>query len=155
MNGSLTVNGGTVKPGDSPGELTVNGSFTEPTTGNLMIQIASLASFDILNVEGQANLGGTVSFTALDGFVVAAGETFFFLDYSSLNGTFNTVDLTGLNLPPGLTAEVLYGVGNGDQAELRINGTGGTAAPEPSMIFLFAAGLGILGTVRVLRRKGN
>jgi hypothetical protein len=153
LNGSLTVNGGEVKPGDSPGEVTVNGSYTEATTGDLLIQIASLSAFDILDVNGQANLGGTVSFDALGGFTAAAGETFLFLDYDSLNGSFSTVDLSGLNLTAGLTAEVLYGVGNGDQAELLINGPITSQTPEPSALFLFAGGLGMLAAVRFARKR--
>jgi len=153
LNGSLTVNGGVVKPGDSPGEVTVNGSYTESSTGELLIQIAGVNSFDILNVNGQANLGGTVSFDAMSGFVAAAGESFLFLDYNSLNGSFNTVDLSGLNLASGLTAQVLYAVGNGNQAELLINGPASSQTPEPSMFFLFAGGLAALAAVHFARKQ--
>jgi len=156
LNGSLMVNGGVVKPGDSPGEVTVNGSYTTTSSGELLIQIAALNSFDILNVNGQVNLAGTVSFDAMDGFVAAAGESFLFLDYNSLNGSFNTVDLSELNLAPGLTAQVLYGVGNGDQAELLINGPANTgSAPEPSVFFLIGAGLSVLAACGKVKQCGR
>jgi len=153
LNGSLTVNGGVVKPGDSPGELMVIGSYTVTSKSDILIQIASLYLFDILDVDGQANLDGTVSFNELGGFTAAAGETFLFLYYNSLNGSFNTVDTSGLNLAPGLSAQVLYGVGDGDQAELLINGPVTSGVPEPSTLFLFAGGLGMLAAVSLARKQ--
>jgi hypothetical protein len=156
VNNAL-INGGAVKPGDSPGTLTVNGSYTQTGSGNLLIQIGgtAISQYDILDVTGAANLNGDLTFDAINGFTAAAGNAFFFLDYGSLLNQFSTANISfaGLNLSPGLAAQVLYGQGsNHNEAELLINGTV-SATPEPSTWLLFAGGFGIFAAFHLRRRQ--
>jgi fibronectin-binding autotransporter adhesin len=152
IDGALTVDlGGVVTPGDagSTGMLTDNGDFNLGSLGTLDIGIASGGN-DFLDVNGQANLGGTLDLVALDGFTLASGDTFFLLEDITRNGTFDTIDTSGLNLGAGLTAQILYDQGAGNnEVELEINGTV-SGTPEPGTWFLLAIGLGALV---LLRRK--
>ena len=97
-------NGGTVAPGNSPGTLTVDGNYTQGATGTLAIEIAETA-FDRLVVNGQANLAGTLDVTLLDGYVPSDGATFDILDFSSVSGDFDT-----LNLPTDFSWDVTTGL---------------------------------------------
>jgi fibronectin-binding autotransporter adhesin len=152
VNNSVTVNGGTVAPGDPPGTLTINGLF-DLENGDLLIGLAGIGLYDALNVNGTAELGGTLEFDLQDGFNVAGGETFFIADDSSRSGTFNTVDFSGLHLGAGLTAQIKYDQGaNDNEVELLINGTT-TATPEPSTWLMFAGGLAALGAFQMARRR--
>ena len=70
-NGTITGdlhNGGTVSPGFSPGTILVTGNYTQTASGNLVIQIASAASFDKLIITGSAALAGNLEVDSLGGF---------------------------------------------------------------------------------------
>ena len=158
IDGALTVDlGGVITPGDpgSIGTLTDNGDFTLGSAGHLDINLDSAAGngSDFLDVTGIADLGGgTLDLAAIDGFTLAGGDEWFILEGgSSLEGAFGTIDTAGLDLAPGLTAEVLYNQGdNHNEVELLINGSA-PATPEPGTWFLLAAGLGAL--LVIVRRK--
>jgi hypothetical protein len=147
-------NGGTVAPGDPPGTLTVDGPFAMGAAGNLLIGLDSSTLYDELDVNGAATFGGTLEFDLQDGFMVGAGESFVIGEYDSRGGsTFNAINFSGLDLAQGLTAEVLYDQGTGDnELELVINGTS-AATPEPSTWLLIAGGLGITAFVCAARRR--
>ncbi|MEI9897764.1 MAG: autotransporter outer membrane beta-barrel domain-containing protein [Chthoniobacter sp.] len=51
-----------VAPGDSPGTLTIKGNYTQSPGGTLTIQIAgkNAGQYDVLAVQGQAKLDGTL-----------------------------------------------------------------------------------------------
>jgi hypothetical protein len=80
---------GTVSPGDAPGTLTVN-SYTQGRNGTLLIDIAgpNTGQFSVLDVLGNANLGGVLDIGLLNGFIPTIGESFDFVDYSGLTGAF-------------------------------------------------------------------
>src|SRR5690606_26700644 len=59
------VNHGTLKPGNSPGTLTVLGNYTQ--TGTLELEIASTKEYDRLIVGGHAGLGGTLAVVPYNG----------------------------------------------------------------------------------------
>ncbi len=143
----LVENGGEVKPGDSPGTLTVS-SYDQTSSGDLVIQIASANSFDILDVNGEAQLAGTLDFELLNSFQLRAGQNYVFLDYGSLSGTFGSVDLSGLNLAQGLNASVVYDYLGGDDVALTIQGPANNSAPEPATWILFGGSLAALAAVR-------
>ena len=82
--GSGTVIGdlfsvGRVRPGSSPGTLTINGNFLQGAGGTLELEIAGRAAgqFDQLVVTGSAAFtGGTIQFSFLENFQPAAGDAF-------------------------------------------------------------------------------
>jgi hypothetical protein len=152
LNG-VEVSGGTVAPGDPPGTLTIDGYYNV-VSGDLLIGLAGTSLYDALDVNGAANLGGTLEFDLQDGFTVASGDTFYIAEYDSRDGsTFNTIDYSGLDLAAGLTASVLYDKGAGDnEVELLISGTS-SATPEPSTWLMFAGGLGALAAFQIARRR--
>ena len=93
VNGNVTNGfGGTVRPGDAPGTLTVN-SYAQMSGGTLLIDIAgtSTGQFSVLNVLGNANLNGLLHPVLLNGFTPTVGESFTFLDYASLAGAFSGI----------------------------------------------------------------
>ncbi len=76
--GTLT-NKGTISPGNSPGTLSVVGSFTQTASGNYLAEIASLSSYDKIAVTGNpgtANLAGTISPVLLGGYRPLANTVF-------------------------------------------------------------------------------
>ncbi len=108
VGGNLT-NNGTVSPGDSPGTLTVNGNYTQNASGNLIIEIASLATHDLLQMGGAANLDGTLTIVKLANFSVVAGDKIIFLTAAGgVNNEFATV-VTDFG-PTGtlISPEVIY-----------------------------------------------
>ena len=99
---TTTIAGGTLSPGNSIGTLTVGSDLTFTSSSTYRVEVAG-ASADRTNVDGTANLAGTVS-------VVASGTSFInrytILHALTLNGTFNTLTATGL--PGFLTPSLSY-----------------------------------------------
>ena len=96
VTGNVTNNrSGTVSPGDAPGTLTVN-SYRQMSGSTLLIDIAgpNAGQFSVLDVLGNANLNPNALLLPLlqDGFVPTVGESFTFMDYSALTGTFSIFD---------------------------------------------------------------
>ena len=88
INGNL-VNRSTVSPGDGLlGTLAINGSYTQASSGALLIDIAGADSgqTSLLNVFGTASLVGLLDPVLQNGFVPLVGEQFVFLEYGSLSG---------------------------------------------------------------------
>ena len=56
VNGNVTNTSGSVRPGNSPGHLTVAGNFLQSTGGTLQIEVDGTAAFDQLEVTGVATL---------------------------------------------------------------------------------------------------
>ncbi len=83
----------TACPGDPTGRLTIEGDYTQEETGWLSIDLAGReeGEFDHLAVSGTARLAGTLLVDALDGFEVAAGDSFRILSFSSREGDFDRV----------------------------------------------------------------
>ena len=75
---AVVVNSGVVTPGDAPGTDTINGSFSQTSTGELDIELGGTGAgqFGQLVVNGTATLGGTLDVTLYDGFTPVAGDTF-------------------------------------------------------------------------------
>ena len=85
INGDV-LNDGIVAPGTSPGTLTINGNFTQSTSGTLEIEPG-----DLLSVSGNAALGGALDFAA-DG--LRYGQQFGFLEAGSISGEFDEILVT-------------------------------------------------------------
>ena len=100
INGGLTVGtGGSLHPGNSPGIVTVNGTYSN--TGALAVDILKAAggagtgySRLVVNSTGVTVLGGTLQINVLTGAVIMAGDRFDIVHAAGgLTGTF--AQLTG------------------------------------------------------------
>lgn len=69
------INNGTLLIGDSPGVFTIDGNFTQSSTGKLPIEFEGNA-FDQLIIMGTAELGGEIEFTLLDLVTPVTGASF-------------------------------------------------------------------------------
>ncbi len=101
--GNLT-NSGLVRPGNSVGTLTVNGNYTQISSGTLSIQVGSGNTNSLLAVSGAANLDGTLQVIEISGLSFTEEDVFTILTAGGgVNGTFSTVDL-----PPDFPFELVY-----------------------------------------------
>jgi autotransporter-associated beta strand protein len=102
LAGTGTINAGVsnlrgrVSPGGAlgaPGTLTVVEDFTQMQFAALMIQIAGTSDgqFSVLNVLGNASLGGFLDPVLVNGFVPSIGDSFVFLNAGSLSGQFDQI----------------------------------------------------------------
>jgi hypothetical protein len=90
-------NSGDISPGDSPGELEIEGSFAQAATGALEIEIGgSIAGdqHDVLSILGAASLGGSLNASFIDSggglFQPDAGNSFTLLTATGgLTGAFD------------------------------------------------------------------
>ena len=93
---------GVIRPGDSPGILTISGggTYTQSSTGALDILIGGTTlgtQFSQLNVVGPASLGGSLNVSLANGFNPAVGNSFTILTSTAISGTFATVSLPPLS----------------------------------------------------------
>ncbi len=105
--GANVTKGGEVRPGTTPGILTINGNYTQTSAGILRIEIGGLTpgtQFDQLKILGSATLVGTLDITRISGFVPAVGNTFTIMTFASSSGNFATVN--GLDLGAGRTFQL-------------------------------------------------
>ena len=73
--GNVT-NQATVSPGNSPGTLSITGSYTQTATSQLRIELASASSFDKLVITGSAALSGILDVSLINGFLPINGQQF-------------------------------------------------------------------------------
>ncbi len=93
------VNEGIIAPGapGSIGTLTISGDFSNDSSGILQIRADASFASDQLNVEGAANLAGTISFGSLVGHAYNSGQSYSVLTATgTTSGGFATVDGFGL-----------------------------------------------------------
>jgi len=79
ISGDVDNQSATVSPGNSPGELTIDGHYNQGSGGTLAIEIGGTqagVNHDVLNVLGDASLAGTLHVTLLDGFTPSGGDAF-------------------------------------------------------------------------------
>jgi hypothetical protein len=104
-------NGGLVSPGTSPGTLQVTGNYTQNSTGELRIELASLTSYDSLATTGSMALSGKLKVT-YGGYVPAFNDKFQILDASNITGSFTTLDLQSPGNSLAWDTSHLYSDGN-------------------------------------------
>jgi hypothetical protein len=107
----MLQNAGIVSPGHSPGMLNAD-AYGQTLTGSLRIEIAgppdsSRATFDVLNVTGNATLAGTLQIALLNDYVPALGASFDVFDYGSYSGHFDNI--TGAQFSGDRHFEPIYG----------------------------------------------
>jgi T5SS/PEP-CTERM-associated repeat protein len=117
---SNVINGGRVRPGNSPGVLNIVGNYTQQVGGTLEIELGGTipaSQYDSLAVTGAVNVGGTLLVSLINNFIPAAGDSFQILTATAgLTGTFASEMLPDLadNLTWHIsynTNSVLIGVG--------------------------------------------
>ncbi len=102
----FSTNAGTVSPGTSTGTLEFHGSYIN---GSLLeIDLAASDDYDRIKVvDGDVNLGGTLSVSLLDGFIPGPGDVFDIVTTNQQrNGEFN--NLIGLEINDQLSLEPRY-----------------------------------------------
>ncbi len=113
--------------------MTVNGSFTQQSTGVLNIEIADLTHFSLLNSSGSVNFAGILNVTFVNGYNPNLGDSFTIMNFLSSLGAFSSVNF--FNLAEGLGLEAVY---NPTNLVLMVTNT---AVPEPASWFMLILGL--------------
>ena len=125
--GNVTNSGGTVRPGTSPGKLTIGGDYTQGPAGRSRSRSTAPArapTYDRLAVGGDATLDGTLAIVDGPSFDPAPSDTFQVLtSVGPLTGTF--ASLTGAPSRAG-TYAAQYTAGPPGRVRLAL-----TAAPAP------------------------
>ena len=100
------TNVGNVSPGLPHGTLTIGNTFNQSSTGVLTVEIGSLSQYDVLLVEGTADLDGILDVRLLGGYVPNVGDSFRVLTFASRSGDFSA--FTGLDIGGGIAFEPVY-----------------------------------------------
>jgi hypothetical protein len=108
VGGNLNNSSGTVAPGNSPGILTIDGDYTQGSSGIMEMEIGGLVAgqeHDKIVIIGAANLAGTLDVSLINSYSPNNGDTYDILDFGSVNGDFGTT-----NLPANFSWDVATGV---------------------------------------------
>ena len=151
----LTLNGGTVAPGNSPGLLTayeLNGS-----NGTFQFQLGAPTTrgttYDAINVTTLLTLGANTGFTfeTLNSYTYAMGDVYDLFDFASIDvsafdnsvllAALPDLDTANSNLEWNVTNFTTDGIVN--------------VIPEPSTLSLMFGGLTGLIALRIMRRRRN
>lgn len=94
ISGGVSLSGGFLKPGRSPGSIIINGNYTQTANGTLELELGGTTpgtGHDQLVVNGSATLAGTLSILPYAGFTPVHNSNFVLVEYYSLAGNFTTV----------------------------------------------------------------
>ncbi|HEX8120113.1 MAG TPA: hypothetical protein VF549_02500 [Solirubrobacteraceae bacterium] len=141
VTGDVLNSGGVVRPGASPGHLSVGGGYTQSSAGTLDVEIQGTGqgtTYDWLDVTGAATLDGTVNVLRPTGFEPAGTDQFQFLTSASRSGTFAT--LTGADLPGGAAFTLDYPAGTPFGARLVVDLPPAPTAGQPTITGTPASG---------------
>lgn len=103
VSGVAFHNAGTIRPGTSPGVLTVTGDLICDPTSLLVLELGGVSpgsGYDRLAVSGAVTLDGALQLALISGFVPAGGSTFNVIQWGGHTGDFSSV--TGLDPLPGV-----------------------------------------------------
>lgn len=146
INGTRFVNAGYIRPGSSPGVLSIEADFEQTDSGTLDLEIYGLQAsrIDLLAVDGDADLAGKVSITFRGGYAPSQGDFFELLTISgSLSGDFDEIEVH--NLESGFLYET--SLTNGIFRLTALND--GVFVPEPSSVLAIIA----IGYIVLARRR--
>ncbi len=130
---------GTFSPGDSPGQVAIDGHAVLGPTAVLVMELAGRThgvDYDQVVVAGNLTLGGTLDMQLLDGFTPHLGDTFDLLDSDAITGSFDSINLP--TLAHGLSF---------DASSLLTTGSI-LVVPEPTMLSVLLVGGLALGRRR-------
>lgn len=145
--GGSVSNAGHVAPGTGVGTLTVAANFVQSAAGFFDVEVTSLLSHDLLEVIGNATLGGTLAVMCVGNCVLQVGDEIEVLDYTgSRGGTFASLTLDGF---AGGAFIPIYDDTN-TRVLLRVTQMT-TPVPEPATWATLLAGL--LGLAAAVRRR--
>lgn len=97
-NGGTLIVDGTISPGFSVGHIVIQGNAQFTDTALAEIEIATINSFDTIEITGDVTLGGTLSLAILDSGSIQAGDTFDIITANDILGTrFDDVILSGVD----------------------------------------------------------
>ncbi|MCE4557843.1 hypothetical protein [Pelomonas cellulosilytica] len=144
----LGVNEGDVGFGSSNVYLAEIGGITACTAACAGHEALKNSSFDKYVVKGRLTLRGTLKLASWNDFVARPGMQFYLLDWGSVEGSFASIDTSGLKLAAGsqLDLSQLYTTG-----EVRVL----AAVPQPASWALMTAGSLGVGLMRRVRRPSN
>ena len=153
--GDLMNNGGVFAPGYTSGTTSVVGSYTQSPEGTLRIDLGGQLSgseYDVLDISGAANIGGTLDINFVDFgsglFSANLVDSFDVLFAESIVGEFDLLTLAILG--DGLDWNIEYLVDAIDTTDIvRLNVV--SAVPIPAAVWLFGSGL--IGLAGLARRK--
>ena len=147
--GTLT-NNGHVAPGASPGTLTINGNYLQSALGTLDTELENLSAFDLLVINGNASLNGTLALSCFSLCDFQIGDEVVILDATGqLSGTFASVTLSGFGSG---AFDVIYDT-VADRVLLRITENVTPQVPEPETYALMLGGLGLVAWMARRRRR--
>lgn len=141
----LGVDSGDVRFGDGNVYVAEIGGLTACTVDCASNDALRNSSFDKYVVAGHLRLGGTLKLASWNGFTLQAAQTIDLFDAGSLDGTFASVDASGLLLVPGLAVDTSALLTDGS---IRI-----AAVPEPRAWSLMLVGLAWLGCPGLARHR--
>jgi hypothetical protein len=130
-------------PGASPAEVAFGGGLALAGASTLLMELGGTVpgtGYDRLDVAGGLALGGRLDVALIYGFEPRAGQAFDLLEWGSISGEFNAVDLPALGEGLAWDASGLYSTG-----ALRV-------VPEPATLVLLALGACLAATRRGARK---
>jgi T5SS/PEP-CTERM-associated repeat protein len=140
ITGHVT-NAGLISPGTSPGVMHIDGNLSG--TGDYLMQIASLAGFDQINVTGALSFtGSTITIALLDGYIPAAGSSFDLFDFTGAIGGTWSFDFSAAALPSNRAWDTSAFATTGAISVIQV--------PEPKALAVLAP----LAAVLLRRRRG-
>lgn len=104
------TNSAVVRPGDSPGILTIDGNYEQTALGSLEIEIGGLTAgtqHDRLVVNGNATLAGRLDLPLINAFTPSVNDEVTILTAGgSISGGFDSIHVT--DLPNGIAQRLVY-----------------------------------------------
>ena len=108
IDADVTLAGGTLAPGSSPGTLHIMGSYEQGAGGVMELQLGGYTAgtdFDQLVVSDDLQLGGALMLSLWNEFLPQLGDSFTVITSGNASGGFATVD--GVSIDPDLSLAVV------------------------------------------------